>query len=87
MVAVTLFSIATNWKGQDNMNVTELLITGYDGSKPIFAVNLAPGSATVVLTSTDQNGDAVVDSTWTTASQAFTDFRGLVEDLAVVPAQ
>lgn len=53
------------------MNVTELLVTGYDGNEPVFVVNLAPNVATTVLTSTTDNGEATVDATAEQASDVF----------------
>jgi hypothetical protein len=69
------------------MNVTELLVTGYDGDEPVFAVNLVSGTAAVALTSIDDNGDTVVDSTWKQTSQAFAGVRELIEELAVAQAR
>jgi hypothetical protein len=61
------------------MQITELLITGYDGEDAVFAVTLAPNEANVVLTSTDDNGETVVDSAWRQATDAFAEVQGLLE--------
>lgn len=47
------------------MQVTEMLVTGYDGNEPIFAVNLVPGQANIVLT--DETGETV-KSAWQQAT-------------------
>jgi hypothetical protein len=65
------------------MDLTELLITGYDADKPVIAVNLSPGNAAVVLTGQEEDGgDPVVDSTWRQNSQAFASVCRLIQDLA-----
>lgn len=47
-----------------SLNLTELLITGYDGDEAVLAISLGPENATVALTSADGNGDTVVDASW-----------------------
>lgn len=69
------------------MNVTELLVTGYDGDQPVFAVNLANDTASVVTTGTDAKGETSVESTYDRASQAFTGVRDLIKELTTVPAK
>ena len=38
------------------MNITELLVTAYDGDTPVFAIDLDPDLVTTVLTATDETG-------------------------------
>lgn len=57
------------------MNLTELLITGYDGDKAVFAMTLMPDKANVVLTS----GETVVDSTQQRTTGAFTEIHELLD--------
>jgi hypothetical protein len=61
------------------MPITELLVTGYDGDRAVFAVVLAEDRATVVVTSKDDNGETVVDSAWSQASDALAGMRPFFE--------
>ncbi len=65
--------------------ITELLITGYDGDDPIFAVTLAPDEATAVLTATDGHGDTAADSITRQTTGVFAAVRGLLEGLPLAP--
>jgi hypothetical protein len=38
------------------MNITELLVTAYDGDKPVLAIDLDQDSITTVLTAIDETG-------------------------------
>jgi hypothetical protein len=53
------------------MRVTEMLITGFDGDEPVFAISLASGIATMSPTSTDENAETVLDEAWQEATDAF----------------
>lgn len=66
------------------MNVTELLVTGYDGNEPLFVVKLAPDEATTVRTVTDAGGETTVDSIAKQATDVFASVRQLLEPLAAV---
>ena len=68
------------------MHLTELLVTGYDGSKTVFAVTLTPDEANVVLTNTTDNGETVVDSAWQQTTDAFAEVQELLERVVGVPA-
>lgn len=68
------------------MNITELLVTGYDGDEAVFAATLTPGEAKVVLTSTDDEGGTAVDSAWEQAYDDFTEVRYLMECIVSAPA-
>jgi hypothetical protein len=63
------------------MPVNDMLITGYYGDHSVFAVNIAPGRATVVLTRTDKQGETVVDATWKQTTDAFTALRDVLDRL------
>lgn len=64
------------------MNITELLVTGYDGNEPLFVVKLAPGEATSVRTATDDSGETTVDSIARQTTDLFASVRELLEGLA-----
>ena len=63
------------------MPVNEMLITGYHEDNSVFAVNVAPGRATVVLTRTNEQGETVVETTWKQATDAFTALRDVLDRL------
>jgi hypothetical protein len=63
------------------MPVDEMLITAYHGDNSVFAVNLAPGRATVVLTRTNEQGETAVETTWKQTSDAFTALRDVLDRL------
>ena len=64
------------------MNVTELLITGFDGDKAIFAASLAPNVAANIIASGDGDRETAVEVCAERATPAFASIRQLVEDLA-----
>lgn len=68
------------------MHVTEMLITGFDGDEAVFAVNPACDTATMSSTSTDENGETVVDNAHQQATDAFEAVWEIVERLTKVPA-
>lgn len=76
-----LYPIYLRLKGR-SMNVTELLVTGYDGDEPLFVVKLAPDEATTVRTIADEDGEATVDSVAQQATDVFASVRQLLEGLA-----
>jgi hypothetical protein len=65
------------------MNVTELLVTGFDGDKAIFAASLTPGNAVTIMTSTDEGGRTTVETAGEQTTPAFDSIRRLVEELAL----
>ena len=69
------------------MNITELLVTGYDGDKAVFAATLRHNEAKVVLTTTNDDG-TLVDSAWEQAVESFAELRELMERVVAtrVPA-
>ena len=68
------------------MHITEMLITGFDGDEPVFAVNLAPTDATMASASVDENGETVLDDVRQQATEAFEAVWDILERLAKVPA-
>ncbi|GIH10692.1 hypothetical protein Rhe02_87590 [Rhizocola hellebori] len=64
------------------MNVAELLITGFDGDKAIFAASLAPNMAATVVACVEGGRESTVEVCAEQATPAFTSIRRLVEDLA-----
>ena len=67
------------------MNVTELLITGYDRDKSVFAIALAPDGATVVHMAPGEAGEMVADAITTHATDVFAGIRELLEGLTLMP--
>ncbi len=65
------------------MNVTELLVTGFDGDQPVYAIALAPHGATAVLTGSDGQGEVSVDSIAQHAADVFGLVRELLEALTL----
>lgn len=65
------------------MNVTELLVTGYDGDEPLFAVALGPDAAMTVKTGIDGEGEAIVDSVARQSADVFVEMRDMLQDLVV----
>lgn len=63
------------------MNITELLITGYDGPHHQFALTLRANEAQVVKLGIDDEGEAVVDEAWRRATTAFTAVRDIMSDI------
>ena len=53
------------------MHVTEMLITGFDGDEPVFAVNLASAAATTDSTGAVDNGKTVVNEWSQLTTDAF----------------
>jgi hypothetical protein len=70
-----------NIKEYIEMAVDEMLITGYYGDKTVFAVNVSPGRATVVLTHTNAQGETVVDGTWKRTTDVFIALRDVLDGL------
>jgi len=66
------------------MNVTEILITGYDGDSAVFATSLAPGRAKTVFTAEDADGQSAVDSVLDVATPAFGQLVQMLKDLKVL---
>jgi len=67
------------------MNITELLITGFDGAGILFATTLTVDGAKVVRPGTDSDGEAVVGEAWEKATGAFTTVRDLMNDIVGAP--
>lgn len=62
------------------MKINEILITGYDDGRAVFAANLTPGRATSVNTTEGAEGEPVVDSVRDVVTDAFvTVMNGLAE--------
>jgi hypothetical protein len=68
----------------ESMNVTEILITGFDGEEPVFAVNLSSDVATVAPTSSDEDGNVVLDEVRQQATDAFEAIWKILERLTKV---
>lgn len=65
------------------MKPTELLITAYDGDRPLFATSLTPEKASTVLAGIDENGDTVVEHSSDKETGAF---RSITQTLLEVVA-
>lgn len=66
------------------MRVTKMLVAGYGEGNSMFVVTLADGSASVILTKTDENGETV-RSAWKEAADTFDAVRDLVERIVGAP--
>jgi hypothetical protein len=66
------------------MNVTELLVTGFDGEKAVFAASLTPDRVATIVTSTDTAGKTTVEAAGEQTTPAFDSIRRLVEELAIL---
>lgn len=69
------------------MNVTEVLVNGFDGDETVFAAALSPGSEAKVLTVVDCCGSATVQTVSDVATSAFTTVQQVIEDLITVGSQ
>ncbi len=63
------------------MNVTELLVTGFDGDKAIFAASLTPNMAAHIVASSDRDEDTALQVCAERAAPAFSSICRLIEDL------
>lgn len=63
------------------MNITELLITGYDDAAILFAVSLTADGAKVIRPGTDSEGETIVGEAWEKATDAFATVRDLMNDI------
>ena len=68
------------------MNITELLITGFDGAGILFATTLTEDQAKVIRPGTEEGGDEIVGAAWEKATGAFTTVRDLMNDILAEPA-
>ncbi len=66
------------------MKITELLITGYDGDRPVFVVDILPETAKVVLTKPGDDGQTAVDAATEEATPIFFPIQKLLEGVVVV---
>ncbi|GIH06656.1 hypothetical protein Rhe02_47230 [Rhizocola hellebori] len=66
------------------MNITELLITGFDGERAVFAVNLSPDMARAIFTESDDDGQVTVDATAQYASGLFGPLAKLFDGMTIV---
>lgn len=60
------------------MNLTDLLVMGYDGDRPVFTCYLTASEAATILTGTDADGDTAVEAV---SDQATTAYASVVEAL------
>lgn len=68
------------------MNITELLITGYDGAAIVFATTLTADGAKVIKPGTSAEGEPVVGEAWRQATDAFTTLRDVLDRIVGAPA-
>ncbi len=66
------------------MKLTELLVTGYDGNRPVFVVNVFPETAKAYLVSADDDGDDAVVTAAERTTQMFIPMKKLLEGTIVV---
>jgi hypothetical protein len=67
------------------MNITELLITGYDGAAILFATTLTPEEAKVVKPGSSAEGETVVGEAWQEATDAFAAICDLMNRVVGAP--
>jgi len=67
------------------MNISELLITGYDGAASLFAVTLTADGAKVMRPGNDGDGETVVGEAWEKATDVFATVRDLMNDIVGTP--
>jgi len=67
------------------MNVTELLVMGYDGDRPVFTCYLTIDEAATILTGTDTDGDTSVEAVFSHATTAYSTVVKAMEGLVAVP--
>jgi hypothetical protein len=66
------------------MNVTEVLITGYDGKTTVFAASLVPGRAKMIFATEDGDGQSTVDSVFEAVTPAFDSLLDILRDLGAL---
>ena len=53
------------------MNLTDLLVMGYDGDRPVFTCHLTADQAATILTRIDADGETSVEAVSSRASTAY----------------
>ena len=71
------------------MNITEILITGYDGDTGVFAMTSTRERSRTILTTEDADGQSRVDSVLDLdlATTTFDDLLNLLTELGVTSCQ
>ena len=69
------------------MNITELFITGHDGTRTLFAATLTSDGAKVIRPATNGEGDTVVDEAWEKPAGAFVAVRDLMTEVSSAPGR
>lgn len=67
------------------MNISELLVTGYDGAAILFATTLTADGAKVVKPGTSLEGEAVAGEAQQKAIDAFAAVRDLMNEIVSAP--
>lgn len=68
------------------MNITELLITAYDGDQVVFTSDLTPELATTVMTSTNADGETAVEAVSRQETSVFNTLVPILRELATAAA-
>jgi hypothetical protein len=66
------------------MKITELLITGFDGDKPVLVVSVFPEVAKAILTTADDDGQPTVEVATERATRIFGPMQRMLEGFMVV---
>jgi hypothetical protein len=66
---------------EDGMNLTELLVTGYDGDKVVLATNLTSTKAASILAATSIDNGSAVEASAALAEPAFNTLVQVLQDL------
>jgi hypothetical protein len=69
---------------EEIMNITEILITGYDGDSEVFATNVTGDSAKTAFTAATSGGESIVESVRETTTNALGPLVRVLEDLGLV---
>lgn len=69
------------------MNITELLVTGYNGDQVVFTSDLTPDLTTTVLTRTDADGETFVEKVESLETAAFNTLVPVLRELTAAAAR
>lgn len=67
------------------IDLTDLLVVGYDGDRPVFTCHLSATKAATILTGTDADGDTAVEAVTNQATTAYSTVVTAMESVVVLP--
>lgn len=65
------------------MNITEILVIGFDGDSEVFAANVTEDRAKTVFIAADPGGESIVDSIREVPADALGPIVRVLEDLGI----